>query len=395
MVFPAVWDWYLNWLARRRGFFNLGDTRQLYDLASLTRENTGWLRQRPELKERIKAVPGLITEADITNANQSWNAICTAAHAYAKGRLRELHRIARRHRDTFAPVLPVLNAPSPLKIYRRIADEVWRMMPDRAKTPAAAAEAMRAYLMVRFLLHTGLRQRNLRTLLLCGPNERPRSERKLEQLRCGELRWIKEVGAWEVFIPAVAFKNATSMFFMGNPYRFLLPDFDGLYDAIDRYLSKDRPYLLAKTKDPHTFFIASKRRKKDRGAYTAASFYMDYLVITQRYGIYNPYTKRGAIEGLMPHGPHCVRDVLATHILKTTGSFDLAAYAIQGSPITVKRHYGRFLPQDKSALAAQILNLEWADEQELFHPKSASNGPQSLQVDRPKPLLKQPRYPDQ
>lgn len=34
----------------------------------------------------------------------------------------------------------------------------------------------------------------------------------------------------------------------------------------------------------------------------------------QRYGIYNPYTRRGAIEGLLPHGPHNVRDVLASEI---------------------------------------------------------------------------------
>lgn len=39
----------------------------------------------------------------------------------------------------------------------------------------------------------------------------------------------------------------------------------------------------------------------------------------QHYGIYNPYTGRGAIKGLLPHGPHNARDVLATHVLKQTG----------------------------------------------------------------------------
>lgn len=77
------------------------------------------------------------------------------------------------------------------------------------------------------------------------------------------------------------------------------------------------------------------------------------------YGIKNPYTGRGAIEGLLPHGPHNVRDVLATHILKQTGSYEQASYAIQDTPDMVAQHYGRFLPQDKSALAAQILNQVW------------------------------------
>lgn len=34
-------------------------------------------------------------------------------------------------------------------------------------------------------------------------------------------------------------------------------------------------------------------------------------------------------------------------------------YAIQDTPEVVANHYGRFLPQDKSALAAKILNQVW------------------------------------
>lgn len=37
----------------------------------------------------------------------------------------------------------------------------------------------------------------------------------------------------------------------------------------------------------------------------------------------------------------------------------LASYAIQDTPDTVAEHYGRFLPHDKAALAAQILNQVW------------------------------------
>jgi len=70
-------------------------------------------------------------------------------------------------------------------------------------------------------------------------------------------------------------------------------------------------------------------------------------------------TKRGAIEGLLPHGPHNVRDVLATHILKRTGSYEQASYAIQDTPDMVAQHCGRFLPQDKSEIAARILNQVW------------------------------------
>lgn len=51
--------------------------------------------------------------------------------------------------------------------------------------------------------------------------------------------------------------------------------------------------------------------------------------------------------------------MLATQILKQTGSYEQASYAIQDTAATVACHYGRFPPQDKAALAAQVLNQVW------------------------------------
>jgi hypothetical protein len=56
-----------------------------------------------------------------------------------------------------------------------------------------------------------------------------------------------------------------------------------------------------------------------------------------------------------------VRDVLATHVLKKTGSFEQASYAIQDTPAVVAQHYGRFLPEDKAMLAARVLNRVWEE----------------------------------
>ncbi|CAN7673582.1 hypothetical protein LJR255_005311 [Pararhizobium sp. LjRoot255] len=55
---------------------------------------------------------------------------------------------------------------------------------------------------------------------------------------------------------------------------------------------------------------------------------------------------------MLPHGALILKDVSATHILKQTGSYAQASYAIQGTADEVQQHYGRFLPQDKAALAA-------------------------------------------
>ena len=42
-----------------------------------------------------------------------------------------------------------------------------------------------------------------------------------------------------------------------------------------------------------------------------------------------------------------------------TGPYEQASYAIQDTPEMVQNHYGRFLPQDKAALAAKVLNRVW------------------------------------
>jgi hypothetical protein len=257
------------------------------------------------------------------------------------------------------PRLAAQVADSPLGEYRKIADEVLRRMPDQEQQPKAAAEAVRAYLLLRFGMHLGLRQRNLRELLVCFRGDNPRGERKLEELGCGEIRWCKANGGWQVFIPSSAFKNARSSFFTGNPFSLMLPDLEALYSFIDAYLNRHRPLLLAHAKDPETFFIKTVRPFTKTAAFYNNHFYRTWRETIQRYGIHNPYTGRGVIEGLLPHGPHGARDVLATHVLKQTGSYDLASYAIQDTPRMVAGHYGRFLPEDKAAQAAKILNRIW------------------------------------
>ena len=47
--------------------------------------------------------------------------------------------------------------------------------------------------------------------------------------------------------------------------------------------------------------------------------------------------------------------MLATHILKKTGSYEQASYAIQDTPDMVAKHYGRFLPQDKGCFLVEVL----------------------------------------
>lgn len=359
LAFPRVWDWYLQWRQARRGFFTSWELNMLSLGLSLTGKPTGWLRQTRQIAERLTPIPGLLSAEEVDGAHRNWDGICDDAQRHGLARFKEIARVARVHRDPFEPILPILEDDNPVGAYRRITLEILRRMPDRKRYPRTAAEAARSFLMLRFGLHLGVRQKNLRQLLVCPKNSAPRTERQLENLRRGELRWNVREHGWEVLIPANAFKNSNSSFFGRQPFRLLLPDLDGLYAHIDDFIACHRPLLLNGAPDPGTFFVKTVKRTSRDAAYNSASFYEAWRLIIQRYGIYNPYTGRGAIKGLLPHGPHNIRDVLATHVLKRTGSYEQASYAIQDTPEMVAQHYGRFLPQHKAALAARILNEVW------------------------------------
>lgn len=360
LVFPRLWDWFLIGREKRRGFYTRSEVGLLDDFLSIMRPITGWIRQRPRLAARVMPIKGLISPREIERAKSNWEAACEVVFEHAKSRLRDIRQAAKTHRDPFYPILKVLEADKPLREYRKIAEEVLRRMPDKKKYPLEAAEAARGYLLLRLGMHLGVRRRNLSQLLFTPRKEQPRREVSLVMALRGELRWNSHQRAWEVFIPYQAFKNKHSSFFSRKPFLLVLPNVAGLYQMIDEYIERHRTVLLARAPDPQTFFVRSTARPYvTQPEYNGATMNDAWKTVVQRYGIYNPYTDRGAIEGLLPHGPHSIRDVIATHVIKTTGSFTLASYAIQATPDVVAEHYARFFPHDKSAKAAQVLNKVW------------------------------------
>jgi hypothetical protein len=362
LVFPSVWDWYVQWRERRRGFYTRWEVDMLRLALALTRKDYGWLRQSPHLADRLVAVRGLVGWDQVVEAKADWDAACDRLYAHGLARAREIERVARVHRDPFEPILPILEADSPLGEYRAITEEIVERLPDERRYPRCVAEAVRSFLMLRLGLHLGVRQKNLRQLIFQRRGGPPTPERQLETEKRGELRWSDRDSGWEVLIPASAFKNYGSSYFGKRPFRLVLPDLARLYEFIDDYLVRHRPRLLNGCEDPGTFFVKTVKATSKSAAYDQTTFYEAWRLTIARYGVFNPYTGRGVIRGLLPHGPHNLRDVLATHILKKTGSYEQASYAIQDTPETVAHHYGRFLPQDKAALAAQILNKAWQDE---------------------------------
>lgn len=121
LLFPAVWGWYVQWRERRRGFYTSWEAAMLLLGAALTRAATGWLRQRPELAERLKPVATL-DQAEVDFGKANWAQACDRLHKHAVARAKEIERVARVHRDPFEPILVILEAESPLAEYRKITE---------------------------------------------------------------------------------------------------------------------------------------------------------------------------------------------------------------------------------------------------------------------------------
>lgn len=186
LVFPSIWDWYVQWRERRRGFYTAWEVDMLRISLALTRKETGWLRQHPRLGSRLRPIEGLVTQTDIDRACADWDDACDIYFKHASSRVKEIQRVARVHRDPFEPIMPVLEAESPVGEYRKITEEILRLMPDERLYRRPAAEAIRSFLMLRFGLHLGLRQKNLRQLMVCERGSLPRSERQLADMKRGE-----------------------------------------------------------------------------------------------------------------------------------------------------------------------------------------------------------------
>jgi len=359
LVFPAIWDWWLHWHEQRRTFFTAYERNALVDAVSLIRRDTGWIRQNASLADHLVPIKGLVTPSDIRKARKDWSGTCDKAIIYLKSRIRELNRVIQVHRDPFQPILAVLNVDAPLAEYRKIADEVLRDFPNDKRYPLLAAQRARAYLLLRLGMQLGLRRRNLSELLVCRKGDTPRSDKFLRERRRGEIRWLNREKRWEVYIPALAFKNWDSMFFKRSPYRMILEDTAGLYRWIDIYLRRYRKVLLEGHSDGGTFFVRTLPAECESSEFVGNSLSTYWRDTIIKFGIFNPYTRRGAIAGLLPHGPHSIRDVIATHFIKLTSSYELAAYALHSTPKTIEQHYCRFLAEEKTALAARVLNKVW------------------------------------
>lgn len=348
---PNILHWWVEWKGRRRQGYTGQEKYTGYEsvlvfmVGGLFQKKVGWLRQRPDLAGHLRPVPGFIDDDFIERANREWDAVCDEAYACYMNLGERIADAAEQVRDPFEPILPILESVKPISALRLFCQNIIDDMPDPSTAPDQAARAMRNYSIARILSATGLRSKNLRELTYSSDNT-------------GKLR--KEGDKWVIEISHHEFKNRHSSFFGSRKkkanYRKILPDADRLYERIEEYVRVHRLVLLGST-ESDVFFVASASRPM----FSTTKFHRCYRHLTARYLAHNPFRQIG-IPGVRPHGPHAVRDIIATHVIKATGSYELAAYSIADSVRTIREHYARFMPEDKIHLTDEIINASWATE---------------------------------
>lgn len=121
------------------------------------------------------------------------------------------------------------------------------------------------------------------------------------------------------------------------------------------YIDRHRGVLLGSAWDPGTLFVKTVKTISHDAVYDSTKFYEladGDPALWHLQSLYRSRRDQGAAAARAAQCP----DILATHILKQTGSYERTSYAIQDTPDMVQQHYDRFLPPDKAALAAKILN---------------------------------------
>src|SRR5690606_11421548 len=114
-----------------------------------------------------------------------------------------------------------------------------------------------------------------------------------------------------------------------------MPVQSALWPLLEQYLRRYRPLLAAPGND--RVFVS---RRQPRGEWKGLN--RRYERLTKRY-----------VHGCPGGGPHSIRHIVATTILKQTGSVIAAAVVLHDREETVREHYARFISEDGAQYLAK------------------------------------------
>lgn len=308
---------YVAWRqAASGGSFHGGISAFLRMVASMCHPDTGYLVQKGAASGEAASVT---TPAD-------WLAKCTDARACCIELLAAGQRDARPSRNPNEALAALLARDNPMDA---LADAVERMNAARP-TCGGKAEALwsRDRLMVKLAMSNPLRAKNF--VMLTFSDQPPH----VRTPPTGAVLY-RSGADWRIFVSSAALKNHHG----AGQADYDAPVRPELTADIDEYLRFYRPQIAA---PQNPYFFVSK--KDDSGPMYA--FNRQFARITRRY-----------IPGCRGFGPHSLRHLVATSILKQyPNAWAAAAWVLHDREETVRRHYAHLRSDDVARWLSSLLD---------------------------------------
>ena len=349
LTVPEIVERFLDFRRTRSGAYNAATETFISTWGALLQPESGWLWLHPELLERLPE-----PQWELVGAAGGWKAYCVAAHTELRASLASLQRNGeiRQTREPMLPIWPILDHPEPLSLINDALtltrqDLEARVRPNEMFSSGLAA-AWRDYMLLCLLVRFPLRAKHWGMFTYNKDGS-------------GYLQNHPRDG-WRLVIPYDDFKNVRNktIFTLHNRERVLTLNFSKLQPLkqliplLEFYLEKIHPVIVGEG----NFLFPTRGGEAVPGSY----IYARVKIWTREY-LSQHSTRQTGIKGVFSFGPHAFRDIVATHIIKTTGSISLAANILLDSEEMVRQHYARFLPEDRIGLAmAELVDVFEPDE---------------------------------
>ena len=325
-----------------------GDVNCLETVLGLFSRYTGYLYANPP---KTVAVPGLISQQWVESAQNNWRATIQNGAEQLRNIAENFRVAVAKIRDPWLPIMPILEMERPLQ---PIFDALNGMDDDRP-SPFGSLVAMarhdQNHFLLRLLVHSKLRRAHFGRLSWKPDNS-------------GHLRWDVGTRVWLLVIPQSEMKNEGSGALPAGGADLVLeldPQDRRLYRAIERWLGKVEPETgrvdeIGSSRRTlhqdahHDWLFPGKRKLLSQRLERGLSDHMISTIVCGWSAVYlvaRPWSCHG-VEGVYPFAPHAIRDIVATHVLKTTGNLDDAARALFDTPENLTKHYAKFASREKS-----------------------------------------------
>jgi hypothetical protein len=352
---PMFVDWYLRFRCEARSQYTEEAIRLLECFISLLWADTGWLRQKPQLASRLRQVRvgsvEFVSEELVWKAQANWDEVCEDAIKDYHKLIEDIEPLVTVSRDPFFRIEGIVNSDDPTAALGTLVRGMRDNLPNPNTSPVFYHTAIRDCTLVLLIATTGFRRNTVVQLDYTGDDK-------------GHL--YLEDGHYVSSVPRKLFKVEDSPFFGPKrdqkDYWNELPDVFGLKEIFEEYLSVSRPFLLERyhkeCNESPLFVTSSGLNALSRDAKSArlkpGRVSAIYSRAVERYLVENKWRGTG-IARVRTHGPHAVRHIRGTKVIKETGSFQLAGDANHHSESAARKFYARMLPKDRTKKANEVL----------------------------------------